>query len=1268
VTESSDEEWVSAAEIRAAPLDFTFLQPGAEPGTTPASTGSEVWWLLFEHACDPILVVDKRGRVVNANATFEKHFVGLPRAELIGCQFLDLVAPACQPTVSEAWEKVIAHRSPLHIETELQRRDGGVFCVSLSFTPLPDQELFTFTLHDLNQQAVLYQQEQQHSAHMAMLNSISEVLSQNLQLENRLSVALSKSLQALGAEAGVIALVDDDTQDLVFSAQQGFQHHDFVAEGLHIKAGTGLAGEAVRTGQVTVAHDIANDPRAVLPQFRDEGIQAMALAPLRARHRIIGVLSVMSYRAREFSLHDRQLLAAIADRVGLALDNARLFSRTLRRLQEQSALHEIAVATQGVLSLQTVMEEGLRALIAVLELDAAAIHFLDKQNRLFPITFLGSASQYWQQLQANPPKLEDTLAGRYASDTRSLIIQDVTTFEENMDSEIRITGMRSIADVPMLVSGRLIGILEVGAKRPKALTPDDLPLLESLGAQLASAIETARLYEETQRRVDDMTTLTRASESLNKTLNLDNVLDVVLDEILALTDHATGKKQGAIFLLDPNQQRLRFAAAHGLADDVRAHYTSLISRAGDANELPLIRPSITFEGIMASSEVLELPPASNTDSTSLFPKDPLIAIPLRVEERPIGAILIAGQLASSEIRRLLIALTDMAAVSIDKAHLHQETRRRLDEVSLLHEVALEATAALDFDTIISRTVQAIQRRLGFEYVSALLLDETDEYLHTHSAYAHGHPSDLELTLRVGEGVAGRVAQARKPLLVPDVSLVENYVPTIPNVQSELCVPLRVGERVIGVINAESTRPDAFSLDEERLMVTIAGQLAVAMDNARLHHETQRRLREMTTLFNFAYHLSTHLNMEDLLHTICTSVRDVLDCRAVSIALLDPESQMLEIKADAGLKTEAREKARLRVGEGVMGRVAATGESIYVPDVHKVKEYIFFGYDYHALITVPLIFKNRTIGTLSADHEQPNAFSVDDERLITIAAAQAAVAIENARLFQDVQDRATSLAQAYEELKEIDRMKDELAQNISHELRTPLTFIRGYVDLLLNGDMGPLSQRQTQSLEVISQKTATVAHLVNNIMLLEQLEFSPLELGLTDVARVAKETVSRVQAAADEQGVSLNLKVVPDLPLVLADPVRVILVFQHLLENAIKFSPNGGTVQIEIKDHPDCIQVSVSDQGIGISRDQLNRIFDRFYQIDSSTKRRFEGTGLGLTIARRIVEAHGGRIWVKSRLGKGSVFSFDLPKSRQAQETRETDDRFPQQYTEPNARN
>jgi PAS domain S-box-containing protein len=1060
-----------AGVVKAVPLDLT---------STSGATNSELWWLLFEHAYDPILVVDKSGHIVQANAAAENHPAGCPRAQLIGRPFLDLVTPVARPTVQQIWEKVTTRRASLHVETELECRDGGVAYVDLSFTPLAEHELFIVTLHDLSQQVALYQQEQQRANYLAVLNSINDALSQTLVLpgtarqgewDEMLAVALVKSLEALGVEAGVIALVDETTRDLVFSAQHGWQHQDLAVEGARVRASTGLLGMAVRTGQIIVTDNVIGDSR-VVPEFRQEGFQAMVLAPMRARNQVVGVLGAMSYQPREFSQQDQQLLAAIADRIGLALDNARLFSKIWRRFQERSALHEIAVASQDVLSLQAVMEQSLRALVALFELDTAAIYVVDVQGRLVPVTTHGSAAEYWHRVRQNPPQLEETLAGRYALQKRSLVIQDLEAFEEPVYPEVYTSGMRTIVDVPLLVSGRLIGILALGAKRPNTLNPDDLPLLESLGAQLALAIEAARLHEQAEHQVQNLTTLTQVSAALSKTLSLDEILHVVLDEILILVTYGTEQQIGVIFLIEPDQQRLRLAASRGLPDAVISRY----------DEQPISTRDTIFERIIRVAEIVELAPDA-PDRPGVFDGTmaPLMVIPLCIERHPIGAILVVGQPAGRDLRRLLLGLADMAAVAIEKALLHQET--------------------------------------------------------------------------------------------------------------------------------------------------------------------QRRLREMTTLFNFAQHLSDNLQMDLVLETIVTSIREVLGCRGVSIALLDQDSEMLEIKAAAGLKQEWREKARLRVGEGIMGQVAATGEAIYVPDAHKMEGFIFFDRSFHSLLTVPLITKGKVLGTLSIDHQLPDAFSADDERLVTIAAVQAAAAIENAQLFQSLQERATRLAQAYEELKEIDRMKDELVQNVSHELRTPLTFVRGYVDLLLNGDMGSLNEQQKQSLEIVSDKTNAVTQLVNNIMLLQQLEQSTLQLALTDVVAVAAEALTGAQAAADQQSISLHLDAPLNLPLVLSDPARLMQVFQNLLDNAIKFSPNGGEVRVQLEEQADCVQVAISDQGIGVAQDKLEQIFERFYQIDGSATRSFEGVGLGLTIVRRIVEAHGGTIWVKSRLGKGSTFYFTLPKSR-----------------------
>ncbi|MBI5566783.1 MAG: GAF domain-containing protein, partial [Chloroflexi bacterium] len=405
-----------------------------------------------------------------------------------------------------------------------------------------------------------------------------------------------------------------------------------------------------------------------------------------------------------------------------------------------------------------------------------------------------------------------------------------------------------------------------------------------------------------------------------------------------------------------------------------------------------------------------------------------------------------------------------------------------------------------------------------------------------------------------------------------------------------------------------------------------------------------RLAEVSTLYSFAEKLSSSLDLPELLDLIVTTLRRVLNCRGVSISLLMPDTQTLEIRAAAGLQDKWRQSAKLKVGEGISGQVAATATPLYVPDARSLPDFIFFDPAVRSLLVVPLMVKNRVIGTLAIDQAVPDAFEKDDERLLVIAAAQAAVSIENAQLYLALKERADKLEKAYKELQELDKLKDELVQNVSHELRTPLTFIKGYVELMLEQDMGPLNEVQRESLSIVAEKTNALTRLVSDIIFLQQIERESLDLAPHSLRDVAKMALHSCEVTATNSGIALRLDAPEVVPPIAIDRDRINQVFDNLLGNAIKFSPRGGTITIGVEDKGDHLQLSVSDVGVGIPTDKLKRIFDRFYQVDGSATRRFGGAGLGLAIAKRIVESHGGEIWVESEMGHGSRFVFTLPKT------------------------
>jgi signal transduction histidine kinase len=307
--------------------------------------------------------------------------------------------------------------------------------------------------------------------------------------------------------------------------------------------------------------------------------------------------------------------------------------------------------------------------------------------------------------------------------------------------------------------------------------------------------------------------------------------------------------------------------------------------------------------------------------------------------------------------------------------------------------------------------------------------------------------------------------------------------------------------------------------------------------------------------------------------------------------------------------------------------------------------LFFDRTVRSLLAVPLINQDTVLGTLTVDSDVPHAFDDQAIQLLTVAAAQVSVAIANANFVREIQEHTEELSLAYEELKESDRLKDELVQNVSHELRTPLTFVKGYVDLMMDGEMGLLTDEQRSALQIVAIKTSEITRLIEDIVTLQRIEESNLERRLFSMGELVKTAVAGHKLNL-KPGVRLSVIAQPPLPVapILADKGRITQVLDNLLANAIKFSPEGGTVAVELQETEHEILMIISDQGIGVPQDKLDRIFDRFYQVDGSSKRRFGGTGIGLALVKRIIEAHKGRIWVTSEVKKGSSFYVALPKA------------------------
>ena len=501
----------------------------------------------------------------------------------------------------------------------------------------------------------------------------------------------------------------------------------------------------------------------------------------------------------------------------------------------------------------------------------------------------------------------------------------------------------------------------------------------------------------------------------------------------------------------------------------------------------------------------------------------------------------------------------------------------------------------------------------------------------------------------------RVLETKAPLAIRDAQndlLLANVREIIVRrgIKSILLLPLVVRGEVIGTIGLDELRAMRdFTPAEIELAQTITNQAASAIANARLYEDVKRRAVQLQTIQEVTGRISAILDPGELLAQVAGLLVSRFGYYHVEVFLVDESGEYLvgRVGCNVAGRQHASEGVRLRIGaEGICGWATGAGQTALVNDVSADPHYV----PHPALpetrseLAVPIKLGGRVVGVLNVESDRVGAFDEGDRFLLETLADQVAIALENAHLYATVQERARQFAAANEELKTYDRMKDEFVQTVSHELRTPLTFIKGYVELLLERVMGELNQEQVDALQIVAQRTESIVHLVNDIISLTRSELPSLQLHVLDLREVALLAVQAARAVTERAGLRLTTDFPDSLPEVMGDSQRLSQVFDNLIGNAVKFSPDGGTICVRLRAEEGTVRAEVSDQGIGIPADKLERVWERFYQVDGTTTRRFSGTGLGLAIVKRLIEAHGGQVGAESTVGHGSTFWFAVPRA------------------------
>jgi signal transduction histidine kinase len=570
----------------------------------------------------------------------------------------------------------------------------------------------------------------------------------------------------------------------------------------------------------------------------------------------------------------------------------------------------------------------------------------------------------------------------------------------------------------------------------------------------------------------------------------------------------------------------------------------------------------------------------------------------------------------------------------------QELRDKYERLNLLYQVGNVIHSTLDPQQALTLILGEAVRLMRASSGSVVLVNPTTGFLEIQASI--GLPEQVsDLRLRVGEGVTGWVARSGRPVRVGDVRGDRRYIPVRGEVRSELAVPFEVGGDVRGVLNVDSDREDAFSEADQDLLEAVALQAARVIANTWMYEQLRLKARLFETLVSVSRTINSTLSLDEALQVVTREACLLVDAKMCSLLMLDESGDFLDLRAHHGAGDAYLNKPRLIVEESMLGIVVRRKKPLQVENVQVAGRYQNIGVaraeGLVSLLSVPLVFGGDAIGTLNVYTGAPHSFSNEEIRILCAMAELSAVAIEKARLYERIVDVEEQLRQN-EKLSALGL----LAAEVAHEIRNPLTVMKMLFHSL---DLKfPEQDPRNKDVEIMGQKMDLLNRIVEQI--LDFARSSEPRMGPVDLNGLIDDLGLLTRHKLRNQGVKLTRELGPDLPEVLGDATQLEQAFLNLTLNAVEAMPNGGSLRISSRlskarvSGQRHVVVEFEDTGEGMSEEQQKRAFTSLLQ---TTKVR--GTGIGLAIVGRVVEAHRGKVKIKSELGRGTTITIQLPVDR-----------------------
>jgi signal transduction histidine kinase len=870
-----------------------------------------------------------------------------------------------------------------------------------------------------------------------------------------------------------------------------------------------------------------------------------------------------------------------------------------------------------------------------------------------------------------------TPAGRAMLDRQTIHVHDIAAEIETEFPQSRtlqqVSGARTILATPLLRDGIAIGTIVIRRLEVRPFTNKQIKLLETFADQAVIAIENVRLFQElTQKTAELESSNSELREALEQQTATSEILRVisssptdlqpVFEAIVGSAARLCEATFAALHRFDG--QVVTFDAHHGMSEAEVEESRRRFPRLPD-REIAVGR-AILDRRIAHIHDIRSDPEYRVTAGQMSFRT--VLAVPLLREGNAVGAMGLwrrEVQPFSDKQIALVETFADQAVIAIENVRLFQELQARNRDLT---EALEQQTATSEILRVIASSPTDIQPVLDVVAENAARLCEAPD---AQIRLVEG--SGTRLVASFGSSVApdfvptsltnptGKALLQRQPIQVNDLAeAAKTEFPESQQIQPRtgtrtfLAIPMLREETPIGAIAIRRTEVRPFSERHIALLKTFADQAVIAIENVRLFQELEARtselgrsVGELKALGEVGQAVSSTLDLQTVLSTIVGHAVQLSGTNGGVIYEYDEAAEGFLLRASYRMEealVEALRGAPIRLGEGATGRAAIIRAPVQVPDTLDEREYtgarlrpMLARLGYRSVLAVPLLREQRILGALTVWRKEAGNFSSEIVNLLQTFATQSALAIQNARLFREIEDKSRQIEAA-------NRHKSEFLANMSHELRTPLNAIIGFSEVLGERMFGELNDKQAEYTEDILSSGRHLLSLINEILDLSKVEAGRMELAKFDLPSALENARTFVRERATRHGITLDLAVDERLGEFVGDERKIKQTLLNLLSNAVKFTPEGGRIGIEARQSDGAVEISVSDTGIGIAPEDQATIFEEFRQVGGDYAHKKEGTGLGLTLAKKFVEMHGGKIWVESEVGKGSRFIFTLPSS------------------------